>query len=519
MNKRFWILLCLFSLPGLNVSAQVGKWGNIWVQGDVKTFTTTFNGSNTPINQAPYPVNQLYFHGGNSNICDSAGNLMLVSDGYKIYDRNLSLIEGGDTLVSHLLYDYYDGSSVSPQSSIILPFPNGKYRMITPTASDSEVLNYWWNHPEKERALFDLLLYDEIDMNANGGAGRVTKRMVPLLRDVKLSKTQMMACRHGDGQSWWLLKQASDTNMIYKFLFTADSVYGPYIQGFSEPHFTKWDVCGQAMFSADGTKYATTTLRAGKVFIADFDRCSGMLSNPKVVDIPLQLSQNPADSAERDSSAVGLCFSPNGRFLYVSGFFTVQQYDLQDSNPATAWTLLGGPDTTWQVFQRYDNIYPGPDGRLYIGNLGGLQGQMSVITNPDAKGAAAGFCPKCLRFPSYLFFGVTRYMSVTNPPCMPNYSLGPANPICYPTVAVPHKPVPLAPLRIYPNPAHSTIIVETSQAGLLELYDYAGKRISTLHLQTGKFSIEVQDFATGIYLYRFVREHGERITGTIEVIR
>jgi len=62
-------------------------------------------------------------------------------------------------------------------------------------------------------------------MNANGGAGKVLKRMQPLMENAELRKTQMMACRHANGKDWWLLKQAGDSNTICKFLFTQDSVY------------------------------------------------------------------------------------------------------------------------------------------------------------------------------------------------------------------------------------------------------------------------------------------------------
>jgi hypothetical protein len=67
--------------------------------------------------------------------------------------------------------------------------------------------------------------------------------------------------RHGDGKSWWLLKQAADTNLVYKFLFTEDKIYGPYIQGFSSPAapFQALDYDGQVAFSKDGTKYVSTS--------------------------------------------------------------------------------------------------------------------------------------------------------------------------------------------------------------------------------------------------------------------
>ncbi|MBK9483035.1 MAG: hypothetical protein IPO02_13855 [Bacteroidetes bacterium] len=51
------------------------------------------------------------------------------------------------------------------------------------------------------------MLYSVIDMNANGGAGKVVKRMIPFATNGQFPKTQMMACRHSNGKDWWFLKQ------------------------------------------------------------------------------------------------------------------------------------------------------------------------------------------------------------------------------------------------------------------------------------------------------------------------
>ncbi len=493
----------LFSGPAL---AQVAQHDKVWVQGGAVTFTTSFNGANDPQNDTIDALNYLYFVHGHSNICDSSGQLAIISDGYNLYDRNLNYIEDGDTIVPKLLYEHYGGWSNGAQTSIILPFSNNIYRVITPTASDSEVTNYWWNHPDRGRSLFDLLLYTEVDMKANGGLGKVTKKMVPLLQDVKLSKTQMMACRHGDGKSWWLLKQASDTNMVYRFLLTDDKIYGPYIQGFPEPHFGIWDICGQAMFSQDGTKYATTIQGLYKVMVADFDRCTGLLSNVRVIPVPTAKTGNPLDSSQVDSSTCGLAFSPNGRFLYVNSFFAVQQCDLQNGNPSTAWTWLSGPDTTWQEFQQYSNIYPGPDGKLYVGPWDGIGGQMSVINNPDSKGTAAGFCRKCLRFPGFWFGGVVRYAGVCAPPCMPNYHLGPANPICYPTGIRP--PTTSIDFDVYPNPCHNQLHIKYAVPGLLTIHDVTGRiqRSIPLDRNQTEIAVDVADLSSGVYICRYLIE-------------
>ncbi len=511
------IALLLFSREAF---AQPGNqnFSKVWVQGEGLTFTTTFETGKSPDNKIIGPANFLYFVGGNSNICDSLGNPLLISDGYNLYDKNLNIIDGGSHLAPNRIFRFNDGWSIYSQSSIILPFSNGKYRLITPTASDDSCIYNW----EKihNGAFFDLLLYDEVDMNANGGAGKVTKQMVPMLQNTRLTKTQMMACRHGDGKSWWLFKHAADTNLIYKFLLTDDKIYGPYLQGFTgNPfHGGSWDYAAQSAFSKDGTKYATPLQGHGKVFVADFDRCSGNLANPKVYKVPVRPFGNLAFPAELDSSTCGLCFSPNGKYLYVAGYNNVQQLDLQNASSPSGWTWLSNADTTWDQFQEYNNIYPGPDGKLYIGNWNGLGGQMSVINNPDKGGTAAEFCPKCLRFPNFLLDTVYRFIGVVSPPCMPNYSLGPTSPICYP-LGVDAPQVYEVSFSLYPNPAKDIITVEHSEAGELSLYDMTGRLVLSYHLQTqgGKRSLSVEQLPAGVYQYLFTARSGGRVIGKLVV--
>lgn len=496
------LLFCskAFTQPGSQ------NFNKVWVQGESDVFTTTFNGAGLPDNQLLAGRRLLYFAFGHSTICDSNGNILLISDGFSLYGRNLNVIDGGNRLVPYRIYRFEDGWSNYSQSSIILPFSNGKYRLITPTTSDDSCVYNW--EQVHNRAFFDLLLYDEIDMNANGGAGKVTRRMEPMLQNVRLSKTQMMACRHGDGSSWWLFKQAADTNLIYKFLLTDDRVYGPYLQGLGENplHFGSWDHDCQAMFSKDGTKYATAIQGYGKVLVADFDRCSGMLSNPKVYKVPARPIGDPASPAIVDSSTNGICFSPNGRYLYVSGYDNIQQLDLQNPSTQNAWTWLSGPDTTWDQFQQYSNIYPGADGKLYVGNWGGLGGQMSVIDAPDSAGTAAGFCRKCLRFPGFIVDTTFRFIGVSGPPCMPNYALGPTNPRC--TVGVPTPASPKTIFRLYPNPASATLNIDYSEAGELSIYDITNRLLKTVSLSgaAGSRQVSMADMPAGMCICRYYVE-------------
>lgn len=512
------LVVTFLLLYGSRVLAQPGStnFNKVWVQGQSYVFSTEFQGSGVPDNQillAPPP--DRFFSIGNSNICDSNGNLLLVSDGFNLYNSNIQLIDNGARLAPDRIYNFNDGWSLYSQSSILLPFENGIYRLVTPSVSDDSCARNWENIGTG--AIYDLLLYDDVDMKANGGAGRVTQRMVPLLDGVRLSKSQMMACRHGDGKSWWLFKHASDTNLIYKFLFTQNKVYGPYIQGFSgvASHFGLSDHLGQSKFSADGTKYASTIIGYGKVFVADFDRCTGMLSNPKVYKVPPQTKHS--GSPELDSTTGGLSISPNGRYLYVTGSFNVQQLDLLSANPASSWTHLSGADTTTGIFQWYSNIYPGPDGKLYIGNWHGFSGQMSVINTPDSGGAAANFCRKCLRFPGFMLDTTFMFAGVAAPPCMPNYALGATTPICYPTST---HPIPTTEnqLRLYPNPSHGVVEVQAGEAGEMKFFDLQGRNVQSVKLTNSRHSDKVSlTLAAGMYLYRFYNQKGEVAEGRLIV--
>ena len=473
--------LILIIVCGFFVNSQVlaqGKYGHNWVLGRGNTYNYNFDNQQLLVYDTNY---KFYFRPGSSCISDSFGTLKIVSQGFDILGNSGTPIENGDTIVPVEIYIKQGGRSNYSQSSIILPFTNDIYYVITPTASDFEVLNYW-NVPNSGRALFDLLLYHKVDMKLNGGLGKVVKKAVPLLDNVKLSKTQMMACRHANGIDWWLLKQAHDTNLIYKFLVTSDSIYTYQPQGFSEPHFTKLDIHGQSMFNPEGTKYATVCLGINQLFFADFDRCTAQLSNPTIINLANHQIQ-PLDTTS-EAAPRGICFSPNGSFIYIVKGYNIFQYEWGEPDSALAWYHVANLDTTWDQFQKWGSSYLGPDNKIYIGNLGGVGKAMTTIDNPDIKGAGCGFCPKCFQFPK---------IGAGNPPCMPNYELGADLP-CWPldNDDVKRKEEDFV---VYPNPASTILHIKTDLKKIRELYNSVGQLI----ISTRENEINVIHLPGGVY--------------------
>ena len=440
-----------------------------------------------------------YFLEGASSICDSNGNLILCSDGYNVYDSNFNYVEEGDTLVPKLFYQDQDGFSGYSGGGYILPFDTGKYYLVTPAMSDAHYTDYIINATADSisKACYDMLLYHVIDMKANGGAGKVVKKAVELLANVRTDRVRMTACKHANGKDWWVLKQATDTNMIYSFLFRQDTVEGPFIQGFAEPHFGRergWaNNNGQSTFNQQGTKYVSgTNSWKNNFFMADFDRCTGILSNPKTINVPL----DSAGTNWEDHTLSGLAFSQYGQFVYVIKGSNIWQYDLNDSDSATAWYHVTFLDTTWAAFQVFVSSYLAPDGKIYIGNRNGLSKQMSTIDNPDVKGVGCNFCPRCHRF---------QYPGASNLPNMPNYDLGPLQP-CWP-LEVSGISKEISKLSCYPNPASMSLTIELTshKNGVvpLEMYNMVGELVLKTEIQSQtKVQIKISSLPKGVYVIR-----------------
>jgi len=507
MNRMALILLLLVQCIQ---SIGQAKHGYTWLVG---SFWQNLNFQKNPLAVDTLP-NQVYtyFHQGHSNICDTSGNLILACDGYNIYDSLGHFIEDGDSLASNELYIDENGWSGFAQSSLILPMGQNIYYQITLNATDSIFLN-WYTIPYVPNAWFDEILLHKIDMNANGGLGKVIEKGKKIIKQEKMLRTMMMACRHANGKDWWLLKQMYEDsgnfdglfplckNKIAKILITKDSIYPPTFQYFNAPDFGFFEQSGQAMFSQDGTQYASTCRSTNKVFLADFDRCTGMLSNGKSINVPDFSRHDPSDTTLQDVYTQGLCFSPNGQFLYVNKFFNLLQYDLSDPDSSTAWYHIAGLDTTWSAFQKYSSSYVGPDGKIYVGNWWGMSQQMSVINSPNVKGAGCDFCPRCLRFPYPNIAGASC------PPNMPNYELGADLP-CWPL----SLPSPLKEgdemLMVYPNPASTSITIscEALKGKRIQvtLFNMLGQTMMSqeCHFAQQKSSIDVLNLPRGVYLLK-----------------
>lgn len=292
-HKIGLIILC-FGFSSLSYSQSATKFNKKWLLGVSVVFTSDFNV--TPVKNSYFDTTVGYiYYGGHSNLCDSFGNLLLVSDGMNLRGGTGTLIDNGDTLVPDKIYIAENGASGWAQASIILPLSNNKYIFIANSFSDYHFDNVVapWN---------DVLVYSIVDMNANAGAGKVVRKRVTLLDNVQFSREQMTAVRHGNGEDWWLVKQGWDSNVIYKFHIKQDTILGPFVQRYAEPYYGPNPLGGQSAFSRSGNRYASTRREAGKVFVGNFNRCTGNYSNPMVYNVPVLSAHNPSAPSEMDGA-------------------------------------------------------------------------------------------------------------------------------------------------------------------------------------------------------------------------
>jgi hypothetical protein len=496
-----WLWVVGISLP---LIAQ-NKSGNSFVFGSGGMIADFQGDTSRPTTRQLFPLNSAinfpyFFELSNSNICDCAtGKLLMLCNGAILYDTLGNIIENGDSLIPPKVYTgvstYPTGPA--PQTSIILPKgSNGLYYVITPTLTDS-AFDFYVTGGQNQVPL-DLLQYHVVDMNANGGMGKVVKKNVELLSNVKMSKVGMTAVRHANGYDWWLVKQGHDTNMVYTFLVTKDTIELKHQQGFGSPHFGYWDTWGQSCFSYDGKKYAYGMGTRNKLFIADFNRCSGEFSNSKIINIPIDSSTHPYWNSigKMDSSFGGVAFSENNKFIYIAKAFNIYQYELNEVDSALAWyRVKHGEDTTLVQFAYYMQLLRGIDGRIYIGKFGGTGRENSVIDNPNMKGVACGFCRKCLRYDAGIY-------SSESPANIPNINLGVDSSGCWP-LGSGQWVVSNEQLEVFPNPTSTKIVVRCRMSDVSkELYNSVGQMI----LSTKENEIDVSKFSQGLYYLKVGNE-------------
>ncbi len=462
INSRF-LLLIIFYLISTDGNSQ--KRNNIWCFGD--SVGVDFNMINSPI---PF-VTALRTRGSCASIADSVGNIQLYTgydptvliagaDPFKVYNASNLMMLNGDSL---------QGGSAWYNQSLIVPFPLSNNLYF--------VFHIGVTHTYG-------LYYSLVDLSLNGGLGAVTQKNIQLQSFANVDCIN--GIKHGNGRDWWVIFRKSGTptgtsnNTFYQYLITPSGINtNVCIQNVGSYNGTN---LGKITFSPTGDKMVFNSY-AGMLEIYNYDRCTGIISNPVNIFPQTTGAGNQFWGSE---------FSPNGQVLYVTISNQTSylfQFDLNAPNIAssidTLWTISNpgeaigglkrgpdgkiyesGPDTSPLAFS-----YPYSDSLYTMYNM-----NLGVINFPDSLGTACDFQPY-----SFYLGGKRTYWGLPNNPDydMPAFAGSP----CDTLVGISEQPQSMiAPqLHIYYHSHWQTAFINASNLqgtkGILEIFDVQGKMV------------------------------------------
>ena len=442
----------------------------------------------------------------NAVLSDSFGNLLFYTDGCTIANKLHSIMKNGGGINEGGLTYIQDCSQntfgyPTHQGVMILPFPGYPDRYIMLHLRKPNPLS---------RAFIEDFLYSVIDMTGDNELGEVVEKNQMIAQDTFCD--MLTAVRHGNGRDWWLVLPRFNTAQYYVFLLSPDGIRLSNIQHIGIPikNYT-WAI--QATFSPDGSKYANSGPLSG-LQIFDFDRCSGIFSNPVHIGFP-----------DDTVNACGVAISPSSRYLYVSTALKLYQFDLYATRNIEASRELVG------VYDRFENPLPttfyqmmlAPDKKIYMTCTNGAK-YWHIIHSPDKRGLDSNL-EQHFELPTNHAF---------SPPNFPHFRLFDAQGKRCDTLGIdgpapakdttPFPPLCVGELRVFPNPASSHTWLELpdcGKGGLASAYDITGRWVADWVLDSEEIrtQVDVSAFVTGVYVLRVRMPDGRRLTKKLSVVR
>jgi len=375
----------------------------------------------------------VYTYEGCFSVCDQSGNFLMASDGMTVYNGSLStdIMDNGQGLHGH---------SSSTQSGIFVPRPAraGEYYVITGWTIEQLPLRG--------------INYSIVDMNQNGGSGRVTVKNIPLnfggarigtdgtgaVIDRLESYEGLSAYPHHNGVDFWLVNRTRDK--FFAWRITTDGI-GPAPERVSQAnedggqiHMNSspgefYAALAYTKFSVDGTLLAHSFTRARRIggVIDPRDR-SSYLTICRFNNSTGEVTPGVTRTMQFVDNGYfyGLEFSQNNKFLFYTAISDNPQARVWRIPASRYFTTLDGdlviPTTTFQA----SNIGIGPDNKLYC--IGDCIEDLLVFQNPD-EGATdwiripdyfSSTNPPRLGLPNFLysFFNINGIEVNPNSPCM-----------------------------------------------------------------------------------------------------
>lgn len=354
----------------------------------------------------------------NAAFSDSEGNIITVYNGRWLSDKGFKIMKNGDSLwyeTEPKLYGYSDDALI--QGGFFLSWPDHPDSLLLFYCSKANVGGATGGVIFASRHL----QYALIRLSGNNGLGEVTQRRNIVIEDT-IQYGMLTAAKHANGRDWWMLINERNSNRFYRLLLDPDGIHLLGQQTVNE--LVEYGAGGQAVFSPDGKHYAMfhgiDQSKGSYLYVYDFDRCGGWLSNQRIIHFPI-------------ATFSGLAFSPNSRYLYQSPLEYVYQYDMEVPDWEASRVTIGVIDTTFfnPYLVAYNQMQLAPDGKIYISGSSSVK-NLSVIHAPEEPGLACQMEPHGITLPVHNFASVTSF---------PHYRLGPLDGSPCDTLGLDNRPV------------------------------------------------------------------------------
>ncbi|MBT9394473.1 hypothetical protein KLP40_14975 [Hymenobacter sp. NST-14] len=290
-------------------------------------------------------------------VSDSAGQLLFYTNSEVVWNRHHQLMPDGSGLGGH---------SSATQGAVILRRPGSatQYYVFTVDGCDTNLAGG--------------LRYSLVDLTADAGRGAVITRAQPL--DTGRVTEKLTVVPHANGLDSWVVVHAWQSDRFLAYLVTGAGIApAPVTSALGSVHaggggaLRNANAVGYLKASPNGRQLALG-VRDEDFELFDFDNATGRLSH--FVRLP---------SIYR---SYGVAFSPDGSRLYGTDLdgFRVYQFNLRaGSAAAIAASRVEVGNTSGYA----GALQLAPDGKIYVAQYNRIY--LSVITDPNALGAACGF--------------------------------------------------------------------------------------------------------------------------------
>lgn len=286
---------------------------------------------------------------GCSSVSDKAGNLLFYTDGSIVWNKHHQIMANGVGLY---------GNTSSTHSSVVIkkPLSNTEYYIITSDA---------------DPAFDDGVNFTIIDMDYNGGTGRVTQPNNPL---VPASAEKIAVTPHRNRKDLWVAIPELNSTKLHIFRVTETGFKLNAIDSNLIPEINFGP--GQIKFSPDGQHlaivFSDNNTKKSKVYILNFNNSTGALSPGQIITGGKYL--------------YGAEFSPSSEYLYLTSIL--------DNNVYQCKIVAGATTNLSDCFflhteSGFGQMQLGPDQKIYLAkrNFSAL----GVIEFPDSSFAKIGF--------------------------------------------------------------------------------------------------------------------------------